>query len=72
MGSTTLPLGLSRAKGGDDLQQALRQRSEALEDFFGDDLRIAHHDHALLRRVLVNDSLVIDRLSKTLESLGKR
>lgn len=64
-------LGLSRAKGGDDLQQALRQRSEALEDFFGDDLRIAHHDHALLRRVLVNDSLVIDRLSKTFGVTGE-
>lgn len=56
-------LGLSRSKHGGDLQQALRQRSEALEDFFSDDMSIAHHDHDLLRRVLVNDSLVIDRLS---------
>ena len=40
-------LGLSRSKHGGDLQQALRQRSEALEDFFSDDMSIAHHDHDL-------------------------
>lgn len=66
--STSIMVCSARHSG--ELIDALKHRGDALSHFFSDDAEIAQKDHEPIRKMLVNDNRVIERLAQNFGVTG--